>query len=158
VEIPEELKKLLALDKAETHLDLVSGIVDPEKKGNIISLAALAEEEVSKFLTRYFATPTRTNDFQEVRENNPTFHNKIEALKKVVPKLDSAEANYKPHFEFLRALKKLRNAAAHSYGVSIDEASKLSSDSEVAYLMANFPNNLWQRLTALSNYLTALPT
>jgi hypothetical protein len=81
MEIPEDLKKFLTLDKAEKHLDLVNGIVDPEKKGNIISLAALAEEEITKFLTRYFAAPNRTGDFQEVVENNLTFHAKIETLK-----------------------------------------------------------------------------
>lgn len=158
MEIPEELKKFLTLDKAEKHLDLVSGIVDPEKKGNIISLAALAEEEITKFLTRYFAAPNRVEDFQDVIENNLTFHAKIETLKRVVPKLDSTDSNHKPHFEFLRGLKKLRNTAAHSYGVSIEDASKLSSDAEVALLVADFPNNLWERVTALRDYLEALRT
>ncbi len=105
MEIPENLKKFLTLDRAEKHLDLVGGIVDPEKKGNIISLAALAEEEITKFLTRYFAAPNSAEDFQEVIENNLTFHAKIETLKRLLPKLDSTESNYKPHFEFLRGLK-----------------------------------------------------
>jgi hypothetical protein len=158
MEIPEELKKFLTLDKADKHLDLVSGIVDPEKKGNIISLAALAEEEITKLLTRYFAAPDRGEDFQEVIENNLTFHAKIETLKKVVPKLDPTESNCKPHFEFLRGLKKLRNTAAHSYGMSIEDATKLSSDAAVSHLVADFPNNLWQRVTALRDYLAALKT
>jgi hypothetical protein len=50
MEIPEELKKFLTLDKVEKQLDLVSGIVDPEKKGNAISHAALGEEEITMFL------------------------------------------------------------------------------------------------------------
>ncbi len=158
MDIPEELKKFLTLDKAEKHLDLISGIMDPEKKGNIISFAALAEEEITKLLTRYFAAPVRAEDFQEVIENNLTFHAKIETLKKVVPKLDPTESNYKPHFEFLRGLKKLRNTAAHSYGMSIEDATKLSSDAEVAHLVADFPNNLWQRVTVLRDYLAALQT
>lgn len=158
MEIPEELKKFLTLDKAEKHLDLVSGIVDPEKKGNVISIAALAEEEITKFFNRYLAAENRVEDFQEVIENNLTFHAKIEALRKMVPKLDPTESSYKPHFEFLRALKKLRNTAAHSYAVSIDEASRLSSDAEVSHLVADFPNNLWKRVTALRDYLAALKT
>lgn len=156
MEIPEELRKLLTVDKAEENLDLVSGIVDPEKKGNIISLAALVEVEITKFLTRYFATPNRTKDFQEVIEYNLTFHAKIETLKKVVPKLDAIESNHKPHFEFLRGLKKLRNIAAHSYGVSLEDAPKLSSDAEISHLVADFPNNLWQRVRALRDYLAGL--
>ncbi|MBV9657601.1 MAG: hypothetical protein JO295_05770 [Verrucomicrobia bacterium] len=154
--IPEELKKFLTLDKAEKHLDLVSGLVDPEKKGNIISLAALAEEELTKFLTRYYAAQNRSEDFQELIENSLTFHDKIEAVKKVIPKLDSTEANYKPHFEFLRALKRLRNTAAHSYSVGIDEATKLAGDSEAIHLVSDFPNNLWARVKALRDYLAGV--
>ena len=158
MEIAENLRKFLNLEKAEQHLDLVSGLVTPEKKGDIISLAALAEEELTKFLTRYFAAPNRAEEFHDLIENNPTFDAKIKTLKKVVPKLDATEANYKPHFEFLRALKKLRNTAAHSYGVSTDEATKLASDAEIAHLVTDFPNNLWARVTALRDYLASLKT
>jgi hypothetical protein len=158
MDIPEDLKQFLNLDDAEKRLDLVGGLVTPEKKGNLISLAALAEEEIATFLTRYFALPTRLDDFQSLTANNLTFHKKIEALKKVLPKLDATEANYKPHFEFLRALKKLRNTAAHSYGLNLEHAAKLSTDAEIAHLVSDFPKNLWTRVTALRDYLAALPT
>lgn len=158
MEIPEELKKFLNPETAEKHIDLVSGLVTPERKGNIISLAALAEEEIAVFLTRYFALHARVGDFQSPMSNSPTFHEKIEALKKIVRKLDATEANYRQHFEFLRALKKLRNTAAHSCGVSIEDATKLSTDAEITHIVTDFPKNLWARVAALKDYLAKLPT
>ena len=158
MDIPENLKQFLNLDNGEKHIDLVSGLVTPEKKGNLISLAALAEEEITKFLTRYFALPARVEGFESLMANSMTFHHKIEALKKIVPKLDAIEDNYKPHFEFLRALKKLRNTAAHSYSASIDQAKELASDAEVIHIVTDFPKNLWARIAVLQSYLSGLST
>jgi hypothetical protein len=39
MEIPEELKLFLNLDKAEARIDVASMLVNPEKKGAIIDFA-----------------------------------------------------------------------------------------------------------------------
>jgi hypothetical protein len=156
MEIPQEFKDFLCLDKVEKRLDLFSGLIAPEKKGKILSLAALAEEEIAGFLSNYLARPERFQDFENLIADSLTFHQKIEALKKILPKVDDDKTHYDSHIEFLRALKKLRNAAAHSYGIDIEEAKVLADDLEIIFLLTDLPRNIWSRVTALKNYLATL--
>lgn len=158
-EIPPELTSFMKLDAGvEGRFDLASSLVDPEKKGELISLAALADEEVSTFLTKHFARPSRANAFSAMIDDALTFSRKIEILKKVVKELDSNPDNYLSHLQFLDSLRRLRNTAAHTYGLSPAEIAKLASTSGIAEMVADFPRGVFTRIKALRDYLATLPS
>jgi hypothetical protein len=122
MQIPEDLKNLLT----EERLDLVSALVSPEKKGNLISIANAAEEQIDLFLGGYLASPQHAQDQDAKLPKGAVFNDKIKALERILPKVDLDPATRKVHVGFLQALRKLRNVAAHGYGVSSEEALELA--------------------------------
>ena len=153
MEIPEDIKKLFTIER----LELVTSLVGTEKKGELMSLAALAEEEVATFLTRYLASPSHANDADAKTRTKATFNEKIEALERVLPKVDSTPTNYKAHLDFLHALRNLRNVAAHGYSLHKDKLIELSSDKAMLRIGEDFPKNVWTDVRALRDYLSAIP-
>ncbi|MFA7345852.1 MAG: hypothetical protein WC003_16250 [Terrimicrobiaceae bacterium] len=53
MEIPEELRNFLNIDKVEARLDVASLLTDSTKKGELINFANLAEEELDNYLARH---------------------------------------------------------------------------------------------------------
>ncbi|HQZ67770.1 MAG TPA: hypothetical protein PLY87_21920 [Planctomycetaceae bacterium] len=152
-DVPDGLRAFLTLDDAESNLSIVTVIVDPEKKGELISIAALAEEEISKLIVVALAHPDRRGAFEELIANQLTFHQKVEVFKRLIPDFEPQADKYQGHLQFLAALKKLRNTAAHSYGMSPDDALKLKRDSEIVQLAADFPKSAWTRMEKLRDFL-----
>ena len=62
------------------------------------------------------------------------------------------------HLTFLNALRKLRNKAAHSYGVNPLEIEQLGKDPAVVALVSNFASIIWTRMKELHEYLGSRPT
>ncbi len=155
-EIPDELRQFLSLEEGEANLAIATVLVDPEQKGELISIAAIAEDEIAKLIVFALAHPDRRGLSEDLMANQMTFHQKIEAFKKVLPEFDSNPDNYGSHLQFLAALKKLRNTAAHSFGISTADVLKLKTDSEIVKITANFPGSAWDKVTALRDYLQPL--
>lgn len=144
MDIPDAIKNL-TLDK---H-DFMVALVTPEKKGELISLAALAEENVEEYLCRYYAKPEHACELGQAISDNLSFYTKIEMMGKIL-KDDASGAD---HVRFLHALRRLRNAAAHGYGITGSDADKLYADTTMRELLGEFPKRLWARVTALRDYL-----
>ncbi len=157
-EIPDDLVALLNPDDGlEGRLGVLNSLVQPANAGELIKLAALAEEEISAFFSRYLAHPKHANDKDAKTNKGTKFSDKIKALKKVVPKLDADKTNHETHFEFLDALRALRNTAAHSSGLSMADAQKHAANPVMVQITADFPKQLWAGVTSLRDYLAALP-
>lgn len=157
-DIPDDLIALIAPDNGlENRLALLNSLIQPANAGELIKLAALAEEEISTFLARYLAHSAHANDNATKIGKNATFDQKIQALNHILPKLDADQTHYEGHIQFLNALRKLRNTAAHSSGLDLKDAKKHASDPMICSITANFPNALWEKVTALRDYLLTLP-
>lgn len=87
LEIPDDLKSFLTLKDGEVNLAIVSVVVEPDKKGELISIAALAEDEITKFIVNALANPQKQSAFEELVGNQMTFHSKIDALKKNITRV-----------------------------------------------------------------------
>ena len=157
MDIPDDFKKLFALEGIEERLELLESLVTPAKKGELITLSSLADEELAAFFTRYIAHPNHANDADGKLRKRATFDDKIQALGRVLPKLDADPKNYQSHLDFLSAVRILRNTAAHNSGLHMDDAMEFSKNPEMLSMVADFPKKLWERVTALRDYLTALP-
>jgi hypothetical protein len=158
-EIPETLKTFLKLDtKTECRIDIASNLVTPEKKGELISMTALADEEISLFITRYLAHPGRVDTFSAMLADNLAFSRKIDLLKRILAVVEPRQDVRTYHLSFLNALRKLRNKAAHSYGIRPAEVQELVSDSVIITLVSDFPNAIWARIRELRDYLGTVCT
>jgi len=156
-DIPESLRTFLKLDgKTEGRFDLASNLVSPEKKGELISLAALAEEEVSSFITRYLAQPKRADILCGMLDDNLTFSRKIDVLKRILSFAEPDDAVRMRHLAFLAALRKLRNKGAHSYGIRPAEIEQLAADSVAMALVKDFPDAIWAGIKELREYLESI--
>lgn len=152
MDIPDKLQRLLTPE----HLDLIASVVDPARKGDLISIAAAAEKQVSNFLDRYLAEPQRAQDADAKTRKNARLNDKIQALERVLPKVDADVTRRQSHIDFLHALRGLRNVAAHGYGLRADDAAQLAQNPEMMKVTTDFPANAFAKLTELRDYLTTL--
>jgi hypothetical protein len=154
--IPEKLLEFLSLDKAEKNLNVTKAVICDETKGKLISETVLAEEIIDSFLTRYWVDPRRVQIVAQFLRNELTFHKRIELLKQILLDItsdsDSDKAERERHIQFLQALKKLRNQAAHCYGISPEEVEKLARDSEAIKITSD-PNYTIKCIKQLESYL-----
>ena len=156
MKIPEELKAFLSLEGAEERLGVVRTLVTPAKKGELIAITSLVDEELTTFFAGYHAHPIRASDSDGKLRRKAKLAEKIEALRLVLPKLDPTAANYEHHLTFLDTLRRLRNKGSHESGISPEDATKLSQEPEVLAIIKGFPNALWAKVKELLKYLKSL--
>jgi len=155
--IPEDLKNLLIPDDGlEGRWELIRCLVLPATAGEIIKLAALADEVVAEFLGRYIAVPKYSSDDKTKKTLKQDFNDRIKALTNILPKLDSDATHYTDHFEFLGAIRQLRNKSAHSSGIGMDVAKEFAANAVMVNLVADFPKRIWAAVTSLKGYLGSL--
>lgn len=156
MEIPQELQEFLRLENLEERLNVANALVGPDQKGTLIGLAALAEEGISQFLARVLADPDRVTDVYELVTENLSFAKKTDALRESLARLGALKSDYENHLVFLTALRRLRNQAAHSFGITLDRAQELGADREIVFLARDFPKNVQQRIRELDAYLAGV--
>ena len=143
--IPEELRDL----DLETY-DAITSLVIPAKKGEIISIAALVEEEVTTFLIHHSSKSPR-------KIQNHAFGKKLKELKKIFLTLPDEAAATDHSSSFISALIAIRNLPAHTYGIGFKELHELYGRHPAAKnLLINCPNNIWPEVKMLKDTLTRL--
>lgn len=150
MEIPDELRNFLDLDKAEERLDVTGMMVSPEKKGDLINFANLIEEEMDAFLQRR----ARQGDGAAQLKKNARFVDKIKATENVLKSIAPQNPNHSTHIEFAETIRRLRNIAAHNTGIGIQEAEDLADDAVVVALAKDFPQSGWTAVGALRDHLS----
>ena len=118
MEIPEDLRNFLNLEKVEARIDVASLLTDPTKKGDLINFANLAEEELDRYFSRH----------SQAVKSGATFADKITLAETVLLRVQSNTNLHKPHLEFLQMLRKLRNKGAHRVGPDLNTAEELADD------------------------------
>lgn len=150
MEIPDELRNFLDLDKAEERLDVAGMMVGPDKKGGLINFANLIEEEMDAFLHR---RAQQGDGVAQVR-TQARFADKIKATETVLISIDPQNSEHSTHIEFAETIRRLRNIAAHNTGIGIQEAQDLADDPAVVALAKEFPQSGWTAIGALRDHLS----
>lgn len=141
MKIPDELSNL----DFETY-DAISSLVDPYKKGEIISITALVEEVIVKMICGS-NPPSKSL-------NEKTFSDKIKSLEAHFNKNAKHQSQKTDVLAFARALLAIRNLLAHTYGIGFNHLSTLEQEHPCAkILLANCPANLWEAVKTLNKNL-----
>ena len=144
MDIPDELRNL----DFETY-DAISSLVDPKKKGEIISITALVEEKVTKVIAGDSA-PSKTL-------LNKSLSDKIKSLEAKF----AADGNHieekKRVLDFLKALLAIRNLGAHTYGIGFSDLAQLEQDHVgIKHLLLDCPTNVWTAVKEFNNHIKTI--
>lgn len=144
IEIPEELANL----DFETY-DAILALVVPEKKGEIVSITNLVEEEVTIILAG--GEPPSSTLLKK------SFSDKIKSLDRRY-KSDSAHSIPKEEvISFLTALLDIRNLVSHTYQIGFEELAQLEmKHPRVRSLLIECPNNLWAAVGAFKTNIAVI--
>lgn len=146
MDIPDELRNL----DFETY-DAISALVVPEKKGEIISITALIEEEVTKAIAGD-TEPSKTLLKKSLSD-------KIKSLESRFGGIEGHEQEKKEVLAFLRALLEIRNLGAHSYGVGFADLAQLEEDHPgTKHLLSECPKNLWAAVKLFNSNMLSIKT
>jgi hypothetical protein len=144
MEIPEELRNL----DFETY-DAISALVVPEKKGEIISITALVEEEVTKFFAAD-SPPSKTLLKKSLSD-------KIKSLDSKFSASENHQAEKVKVLDFLRALLAIRNLGAHTYEIGFPELTQREEDHPgIKSMLLDCPTNLWTAVKEFKAHITAI--
>lgn len=144
MEIPEELRNL----DFETY-DAISALVVPEKKGEIISITALVEEEVTRLLAGD-NPPSQTLLKKSLSD-------KIKSLASKFSASEDHQVEKVKVLKFLRALLAIRNLGAHTYGIGFPELAQLEEDHPgVKDMLLECPTNLWTAVKKFNAHITSI--
>ena len=136
----------------EEHVLFAARLMRPEMRGEIIHEAAKAEECVTRFLSRLIPCERHRRLFSNEITDRLSFHRKIELLAKLLLDLDGSRQREK-HIAVLRKLKELRNIAAHTVGVAIEDMKEGYADKHKRALLQDFPRSLREARSGLVKYL-----
>ena len=144
MDIPDELRIL----DFETY-DAISALVMPAKKGEIISITALVEEEVTKKLAGD-APPSKSLLKKSLSD-------KIKGLESRFSSISGHEQEKTEVLNFLNALLAIRNLGAHTYEIGFAELAQLEEDHPgTKHLLSECPKNLWADVKKFNAHMIAI--
>jgi len=149
MEIPDDLRELMNLDKAEDRINVANMFVQPEHKGEVIDFANLAEELMDEFL----GDQATKGQSSAVLKKKPFFADKIKATQATLIAIDPTNEEHTQHIEFSECIRDIRNTDAHNAGIASSEVLRLADIPLVIELASDFPASGWTRIGSLRKHL-----
>ena len=151
MEIPDDLREFINLDRVEDRINVANMVVKPELKGQVIDFANLAEELMDEFLTIQYAKGQPSAFVKK----KAVFGDKIKATQATLIAIDPANSEHTLHIDFSECIRDIRNAVAHNAGMASSELLRLADIPLVVELASAFPASGWTRICSLRRHLQA---
>ena len=120
--------------------DYIEGLLASEELVvRVIKDFAELEWNLDLLLTRYFTAQERYDEFFDIIVGSLNFNQKIEIFAKMSLPQKGLSTNNAARS--LKKLRKLRNLLAHTYEWTQGEIQKISTDNELARILANYPKS-----------------
>ena len=153
--IPQSLRDFCNLQTGPSNMDVVAVAIVPEKKGELMIVAAMLDEIFAKEIVRHLSHIACREDFEDLIIDRINFEPKFTILKKLILRRTGNPIDNE-YATFITALKELRNFAAHNYGMKQEKALELVKNVEVVKIATDFPAYCYQQLTAIESYLATI--